>query len=722
MEPDFSGWATKYGVLCTDGRTIMDGAFAHMDGKEIPLVWSHKHDDPELILGHGVLTNKPGEGLWIEGYFNSNPKAQASKVLVHEKNIDSLSIWANRLVEKAGAVMHGALKEVSLVIAGANSGAKIQPVVVAHGDYEQTLDDTAIIFSGETIVVHGDEEVEKTTTETTVTKTEDSTHVKTDAAAASDEAATEITSEEGEEGVEHADAPNAAAVKAFYEGLNEQDQEIVQHMVGAAILATDSNVEHTDTTNNSGGEDLAHQEGNDNMTTHRVFAQDGATLAHSDAVLSHSGLEITVDTSVNDKGYLSHDDLKSLAVAVHADFAHSNASRTFKQAYLAHAGEYGITNVEVLFPDAKTIDSSPEWITRKMEWVDEVLNGARKTPAMKIKSQSADLTHEDARAKGYVKGNLKKEQYFEIRGRETGPQTIYKKQKIDRDDILDAENFDIVSWFWVEMRFMLREEVARAILIGDGRPMEDPLNVGEPNPDKIKPIHIRPIATDDEFYTDSVVVAANTSGNLLVEAVLRGREGYEGDGATAFMTQSVLTGMLLDKDRTGRRLWRNRAELAADLEVDKITTVPVMKDAKTDNGDLLMIIVNMSDYVIGQTRGGEITTFEDFDIDYNQKKLLIETRGSGALVKHKRAQVIVRESGTAVTPAAPTFDNATGVLTIPATANVVYLDAETGDVLTAGAKPAIAIGRTVYVEADPASAFFFPENVDREWEFTRTAV
>lgn len=726
MEPDFSGWATKYGVPCTDGRTIMDGAFAHMDGKEIPLVWSHKHDDPELVLGHGVLTNKPGEGLWVDAYFNENPKAVATKELVRKKNVNSLSIWANRLVEKMGAVTHGALKEVSVVIAGANSGAKIQNVSIAHGDYETTLDDTVIIYSGEGIVMHGDDDTEKETVTAEVATTKESTQVETDAAAASKEAADANTPDtEGgdEEELEHTDAPTAEEVTAFFEGLSEENQEILEHMVGAAYLAGGATAEHSDTNTTDEGTALTHQEG-DNMTR-KLFENgaEGSTIAHGalgaatpgDAFLSHG--DTLVHTST-DKGYLTHDDLKELATAVHSDVV---GGHTFKKSILAHAQEYGITNIEVLFPDAKMIDQRPEWITRKMEWVEEVLNGARKVPWQKIKSMSADLTHEEARAKGYIKGNLKKEQFFELQGRETGPQTIYKKQRLDRDDIIDAsENFDVVAWLWVEMRFMLREEFARAILIGDGRPVEDPENAGQPNPEKIKETHIRPIATDDSFYTDVITVAANVNEEFLVEAVVRGREGYEGNNPTAFMTQATLTDMLLAKDRMGRRLYRTRAELASEMEVDKIVTCPVMKDATTDNGALLMIIVNMSDYAIGQTRGGEITTFEDFDIDYNQHKYLIETRGSGALLKHKRAQVVVRAAGTEVVPSDPTFNNATGVVTIPADANVTYTNAETGDVLAAGAQNALPVGGSLYVEADPAEGYFFPGNTQAEWGFTRT--
>ena len=625
MEPDFSGWASQYNIKCTDGRTIMSEAFQHMDGMEVPLVWSHKHDDPELVLGTVKLTHK-AEGLWADAYFNENPKAKASKELVHKKNIRAMSIWANNLVEKAGQVFHGAVKEVSLVLAGANKGATIEFVNVVHSDGEvQTFDDVAVIFSGENIVhTGGDEEVQGTET-TTVTETETSTQVESGTAAASKDAApagtvSDDAEEEGgdeEDGeIEHGDGPSPEAVQEFYNGLSEDDQEIVMHMVGAAMLAAEAETAaaHSDTTDE--GAVLAHQEGS-TMTR---------TIFEGNAV-------VTTDTGRT----LSHDDISSFATKVY-----STAQATgFKQAILAHAGEYGITNIEVLFPDAKTIDQRPEWITRKMEWVEGLLNGTKKVPWSKIKSMSADLTHEDARAKGYIKSTLKKEQYFEIASRETGPKTIYKKQKLDRDDIIDMTDFDVVAWLWVEMRFMLREEVARAILIGDGRDVADP--------DKINESAIRPIAKDHEFYTDKVTVAAGVTGIALVDELAEKREGYEGENPNAYMTRATMNEMLLA--RTGgeqTRHFRTRADLAAELDVEQIVLVPILKDAKVGTDDLLMIIVNPADYVVGQTRGGEITTFEDFDIDFNQHKYLIETRLSGALVKHKTAQVVVRTP--AVTP------------------------------------------------------------------------
>jgi hypothetical protein len=390
---------------------------------------------------------------------------------------------------------------------------------------------------------------------------------------------------------------------------------------------------------------------------------------------------------------------------------------SFKESMLAHAGEYGITNIEVLFPDAQAIDSKPEWITRKMAWVEGVLNGTRKLPFSRIKSVSADLTFETARAKGYIKGDLKKDQFFALATRETTPKTIYKKQKLDRDDIIDITDFDVVAWLWVEMRFMLREEIARAILVGDGREVDDP--------DKIDETKIRPIAFDDTFYTDVVSVPANVDSIELVEAVLRARDAYKGTAPSAYMTNAIMVDMLLSKDSLRRRYYNTKADLAAALGVQEIVEVPVMEGVMRDGAEVLMIIANLSDYAVGSTRGGEITTFDDFDIDYNQYKYLIEGRMSGALTQHKRAQVITRGAGTLATPTVPTFVSGTGVITIPTVTGVTYKVQGTGPLgaagttLSAGAQTALTSGQSQSIMAVPNTGYYFPHNFDADWVFTR---
>jgi Phage capsid family/Caudovirus prohead serine protease len=649
MEPDFSGYATKAGLVCTDGRVITPDAFKHQDKAKVPLVWQHSHGTPGNILGHAILEHR-SDGMYAKAYFNATDMAKNAKELVIHKDITQMSIWANQLVEKAKQVLHGSIKEVSLVLSGANPGAVIEHVNVVHSDGDiEDIEDEAIIYTGLTLQ-HADGE-----------------------------------GDDGDGDGETGDL----TVKDIYDALTEEQKNVVHYMIGVA-LQSQQTAAHSDKSSEAGTETQTDDEWKAEMTRN-VFELAAAAKA------SASG---------ESKGpVLTHDQMSTI-------FTDSQKLGSFKDAILAHASDYGITNIELLFPDAQAIDTKPEWITRRMEWVETVINGTRKLPFSKIKSLSADLTHEEARAKGYIKANMKKDQFFSLAKRETGPKTIYKKQKLDRDDIIDITDFDVVSWLWVEMRFMLREEIARAVLVGDGREVDDP--------DKIDEDKIRPIATDDSFYTDVVSVPANVGGSSLVEAIVRARENYKGsDNPTAFMTRSVLNDMLLVKDTTGRRLYRNTAELAAELEVREIVLVPVMEGAMTDDGDLLIILVNLSDYAIGSTRGGEITTFDDFDIDYNQYKYLIEGRMSGALTKHKTAQVIVREAGTKVTPTAPTFVPATGVVTIPSVTGAVYKNQTTDAVLTAGAQTALTPGQTLSVKVQPTAGYYFPHNFDTDWDFTK---
>jgi HK97 family phage prohead protease len=694
MEADFSGYATKAGLKCSDGRTIMPDAFSHQDKMKVPLVWQHGHNEPANVLGHAVLEHRK-DGVYAYGFFNDTEPAKNAKALVEHGDISMLSIWANQLVEKAKQVFHGSIKEVSLVLSGANPGALIDQVRIAHADGSETeLDDEAIIYTG----LELEHSAKTYVTEATSSRT---TKVDGEVVSSSSNSSTSTeTVPDGSpalafSGLEHG---QDSTVQEVYDTLSDEQKDVVHFMIGAALEqagvkpeAKHSDVDGANAADATQNEDnLEHKEGNENMSRN-VFDQSGAGTETGNAqrkTLTHAQV-----------GTLIQDAMKS---------------GSLKESLLAHVDEYGITNIEVLFPDAKTIDSSPQWITRRMEWVDKVLNGCRKLPFSKIKSMSADLTLETARAKGYVKATMKKEQFFAIAARETGPKTIYKKQKLDRDDIVDITDFDVVAWVWVEMRFMLREEIARAILIGDGREVDDP--------DKIDEDKIRPIATDSSFYTDVVVVAANVDPSSMVEAVIRARENYEGAGnPTMFTTRSIVNDMLLQKDKMGRRLYRNRGELAAELEVDEIVDVPVMADAMTDDGDLLAVFVNLSDYSIGSTRGGEVTTFDDFDIDFNQYKYLIEGRMSGALTKHKTAQVLVRAAGTSATPEVPTFVNATGVVTIPTVTGVEYHDQSDDSVLTAGAQTALSVGETLSVVAVPTAGYYFPHNIDADWDFTRTA-
>jgi HK97 family phage prohead protease len=668
VDHDFGGYATSFGRKCADGRTITSEAFKHMDNEQIPLVWQHQHNAPDNVLGHAKLQHRK-DGIYAYCFFNETDAAKSAKALVEHKDIRALSIYATQLVEKNKTVLHGNLNEVSLVLSGANPGAKIDYVRVAHGEGAhmeiETLEDEAIIHSGlELELMH---------------------------------------------------AGNTKTYQDVFETLNDEQKALFEVMLSQALGSTKQSAD--------GEEDKENQDktGDDKKTEEENTQQ--SDTEESD--LEHSDKDGTVSRNLfenNNDGNGSGDEVRK-GTLTHAQIQtlvdDGKRLGSFKEAVLQHAEDYGITNIEVLFPDARAIDDKPEWITRRIEWVEGVLNATRKLPFSKIKSLSADLTHEEARAKGYIKAEMKKEQFFTIAKRETGPKTIYKKQKLDRDDIIDITDFDVVAWIWVEMNFMLREEIARAILVGDGREIDDP--------DKIDETKIRPIAFDDPFYTDVVSVPANVDSIELVEAVLRARNNYKGTSPKAYMTNAVMVDMLLSKDSLRRRYYNTKADLAAALGVDEIVEVPVLEGVERDGAEVLMIIVNLSDYAVGSTRGGEITRFDDFDIDFNQYKYLIEGRMSGALTQHKRAQVITRGSGTLATPTAPTFNSTTGVITIPTVTGVTYKTQGTGPLgaagttLSPGAQTALAAGETQTVMAVPDTGYYFPHNFDADWSFTRPA-
>ena len=656
IEHDFGGYATKVGLKCSDGRTITSDAFKHMHGKTIPLVWQHGHDSPDNILGHAVLEHRENDGVYAYCFSNDTPNGKSTKQLVQHGDIKYLSIYANQLKENTKKeVLHGELCEVSLVLKGANPGAIIDYVNIAHSDGRVEVLDEAIITMG----------VE----------------------------------------LEHADtAESKRTFQDVYDSLNDEQKELVTFMVSEALKQGDEDGEvvgeesgdEDDSKKDEGDEKSLEHKDKDGTMTRNVFDQDKKDAVSGDGARTGK--------------HLSHDQIKTI-------FEDAKKLGSFKEAYLAHADDYGITNIEVLFPDAQAIDNKPEWITRKMAWVEGVLNGTRKLPFSRIRSLTADLTHPEARAKGYIKGDLKKEQFFEIAKRETTPKTIYKKQKLDRDDIIDITDFDVVAWLWVEMRFMLREEVARAILVGDGREIDDP--------DKISESNIRPIAFDDPFYTDVITVPSNVDSDALIEAALRGRNNYKGTAPTAYMTNAVMIDMLLSKDSLKRRYYNSKADLAAALGVQEIVEVDVLEGVERDGAELLMIIVNMSDYAVGSTRGGEITTFDDFDLDYNQYKYLIETRLSGALISPKRAQVVLRGAGTLATATVPTFNASTGVITIPNATGVTYKTQDSGPLgaadttLSSGAQTALDPGESQSIKATANAGYYFAHNTDNDWTFSR---
>ena len=590
-KPDFSGWATKFGVKCDDGRTIQPGAFKEQDGQKVTLVYQHNHDDLDAVIGHGILHAKP-EGMWMDGYLNDTPRGKTAKALVHSGDLFSLSIWANKLSQTpAKDVVHGIIREVSLVLAGANPGCRIENPVLAHsGD---TVYDEAIIYSGE-YVSHGGDEMNEN----------------------------ETTAQETEEVIEHSGDMN---VQEVWNSMSKEQQDLCALLVGQAAGNDDDAAEHS-----------AIEE--DETMKSNVF----------DTASQVSGEE------------LSHDALQGAFDAINSEAKRS----TLKDAFMAHSAEYGIENIEYLFPDARKINNTPDFIMRDQGWVNDVMNGTHHTPFSRVKSIHADITADEARALGYMKGNLKKEEVFSLLKRSTDPQTIYKKQKLDRDDILDITDFDVVAWIKTEMRMMLNEEIARAILIGDGREAD--------SDDKIKEDHIRPIVKDTKgnLYAMrfEVKTAANATEDDLAKAfirqAIRSRKDYKGSGnPVLFTTEDMLTTMLLLEDGIGHSLYKTEAELATKLRVRKIVTVPVMEgfkleetglDEKTYERDVYGIIVNLSDYNVGADKGGSVNMFDDFDIDYNQYKYLIETRISGALIKPKSAIVLV---GAAVLkPASTTTD------------------------------------------------------------------
>jgi HK97 family phage prohead protease len=569
MEADFSGYATKAGLKCSDGRTIMPGAFKHQDQMQVPLVWQHGHTDPENVLGHTVLENRD-DGVYAYGFFNQSQKATHTKNLLEHGDIKSLSIWANELVERSGRVLHGAIREVSLVLSGANPGALIENVTIRHSDGdEDTLDDEAIIYTGLDIdrgeLVH--------------------------------------------QGPDDDDEDDGETIQDVYDSMTDKQKDVLHYMLGQALEESGGSVEQSNIDDDSKETD---QEGS--KMSRNVFEKDEKD---SSPVLSHS-------------------DIKEIV-------ADATKVGSLKQAVENYALSHGINQIDVLFPEARSLTTAPEFYTRRTEWVNSVLSGARKTPFSRVKTHWADLTYDDARAKGYITGAEKQEEFYGTARRETMPQTIYKKQKLDRDDIIDITDFDVVAWMKGEMRLMLDEELARAVLLGDGRTV--------PDPDKILEDRIRPIAKDDPLFTIQVKADVTAGGiDNFVDAVVSWRSQYRGTGTpTMYTSEALLSQFMLLKDTLGRRIYTSLEQVASELRVSSIVPVDIFDPAA---GSPLAVIVNMNDYVIGADQGGQVSLFDDFDIDYNQFKYLIETRCSGALVKLKSAIVVTQ--GTYVAPPAGT--------------------------------------------------------------------
>ena len=584
---DFQGRATAYNVRCTDGRTILPNAFKDCTGKTVPLVWNHQHNSVGNVLGHALLENRD-DGVYAYGKFNNTEDGQAAKELVRNGDIKALSIYANHLKESANNVMHGAIRELSLVLAGANPEAYIESVM-CHDD--ESLESAMFWAVGSTIqagpievetsaeISHGDDpentEVEEVQTETS-----------------NDESDHEDTSD-GE--LDHADSDenkNDKTIGDIVKTMNEEQKNAMYYLIAKA--------KDDDTDDNTDSE-----KGGDESMSHNVFEK---------------------NENSTQGGVLSHAEIDTI-------FKDAKRAGSLREGVLAHAEEYGITNIDYLFPEAKSLTTTPEFIKRDTGWVSKVMNAVGHTPFSRIKTVFADITEDEARAKGYLKGKLKKEEVFSLLKRSTAPTTIYKKQKIDRDDVIDIVDFDVVAWIKAEMRMMLDEEIARAILLGDGRLAS--------SDDKIDENCIRPVAKDAELYSiHKTVDVANgatdeAKAKQFIRTVIKSRKDYKGSGnPTLYITEDLLADMLLLEDGIGHLMYASEAQLATTLRVKEIITIPVMEgQTGVNEKPLVGILVNLADYKVGADKGGSVNMFDDFDIDYNQQKYLIETRASGALVK-----------------------------------------------------------------------------------------
>ena len=613
IKADCSGWATKANMRCSDGRTILKNAFDECNGKTVPVVWNHEHNDPNAVLGHALLENRD-DGVYAYITFNDTDSGRNAKMLVQHKDVDRLSIYANKLVQRGGDVIHGIIREVSLVLAGANPGAVID-TVLAHGDDSEV---EGYIRSGEIIevedeIMHSDDkpQTEEKKGESEMTESNKNVSVldgltdeqkKAVQKMIDDAVKTAIKKEDTE--VQHSDdnSDNEKTVADVYETLTDEQKQLVDILVGIALEEAG-----VDTENNS-----SENEGGDKTMKHSVFDQ---------------------ETNTQDQEFLSH--AEQLDILKEA----KRTNRSLADTVLEH----GITNIDYMFPDAQKVENVPGFIKREDLWVTNVMNSVHKTPFARVKSVFADITADDARAKGYIKGNQKQDEVFKMLKRVTTPVTVYKHQSLDRDDIVDITDFEVVAWLKTEMKTMLNEELARAILVGDGR--------NQSSTDKINEQNIRPIWTDDDVYTVKTAVAITKAttdeekARSFIKACIKSRKNYKGSGnPVMYMSEDMLTNCLLLEDTNKRVIYDTVEKLATALRVSKIVPVPVMEDLSrvvgADTHILGGIYVNLVDYNVGADKGGAVNMFDDFDIDYNKQKYLIETRCSGALIKPYSAVAI----------------------------------------------------------------------------------
>ena len=597
---DISGYVTKNDILCSDGRIIRQNAFIDNDGEEVPMVYQHNHSDPENILGHALLENRKN-GVYGYCWFNDNPKAKAMKNAVANGDIKAFSIFANQLKQRGSDVIHGMIQEVSLVLSGANKGARIENLNFAHSDGTYDVDDEeALIYT-------------------------DTQKIRLHHSAIDDEEEDEDMSKKAvldiEEILDNMDEDQRKVVQAFYE----------QGQIDALNAIEDEEDDDNEEYEDDEDEDEDYEE-EDEYEDDEDDEEEEEAIAQSDMGGKKMKKNVFDNSTEETKGEtLSHAEIQTI-------FTDAKRVGSLKESVLSHSAEYGIDQIDWLFPDYKNLNNPPEFIKRGQEWVRKVMNGVHNIRFTRVKSMFADITEDDARALGYIKGNRKKEEVFTLLKRTTDPQTIYKKQKLDRDDVIDITDFDVVSWLKGEMRMMLDEEIARAILIGDGR---SPISE-----DAISQSHVRSIWKDDDLFTVKVAVeevSGEDPAKTLIKKIVYNRMLYKGSGnPTLFTTESLLSQMLLLEDGIGHFLYPNKDALATMLRVSDIVTVPVFETAGTRSEtvnnvtttyDLLALLVNLNDYDVGADNGGSVNMFDDFDIDYNQQKYLIETRISGALVK-----------------------------------------------------------------------------------------
>lgn len=594
---DFSGYATKNDVRCSDNKVIRHGAFAAYDGKTVPLVWQHKHGDVENVLGHADLEVRE-DGVYAYAHLNNTTGGRTAREMVRNGDVKAMSIYATHVKARGNDVVHGELVEVSLVLRGANPGAFIDHVSIEHGDDGDEF--TAVIYTDEQLdfVSHGDEDEDE---DFEVEETDDVEHAE------------EEPEDEESDGDE--DDPTLGEI---FDGMTDEQKTAVYAIVGQLVDSVDEEAEELEAEE---VEDTAHSDTTEDTMAHKNVFEGSATTEEL-PVLTHAQVETI--------------------------FEDAKSGGSLKEAILAHADAYGIKQIETLFPDAKDLWNTPEFIKRKTDWVSSVVGGAKHSPFSRIRTRFADITADEARARGYIKGNKKEDEVFTLLQRVTSPTTIYKKQRLDRDDIIDITGFDVVSWIRGEMKMMLEEELGRAVLIGDGRAAS--------SKDKIKEDCIRPIYKEDSLYAPRVILAKDTTIEDILDSIVRAMDDYDGSGnPTWFAEPHLVTEMLLLKDKMGHRLFRSVSELADYVGVSKIVKVPLMKGLKrtsTKNGEVeaFGIIVNMSDYTIGADQGGQLFAAEDFDISFNQYHYLLETRLSGALTKPKSALIIERkvEAGNVV--------------------------------------------------------------------------